>query len=108
MFDPVSVGGLGDKGPVNVVYRSSYSNPFGAHNLVDWGGSSALAEHDELGSETIKKPELPYDSTGDGIPNASAQDAVEPEQAADEFTLDFGTGFDSGAWDVYWNPGAGP
>jgi hypothetical protein len=105
LFDPVSVGGLGEKGPVNVVYRSSYSNPLGSHNLVDWGGSG-LTTHDELpeneGEDTLKRAELPYDSTGDGIPNATASDV----EKADDFLMDFGTEFpDSGAWDVYWNPG---
>ena len=111
LLDPVSVGDLGEKGPKNVVYRTSYglSNP---HQLVQWGGpDGGLTEHDDanlkkegLYDEDEKedyvptKSELPYDKNRDGVP-----DAVRPEQVAPEFNLDFGQDFDSGAWDVYWN-----
>ena len=106
LLDPVSVGGIGSKGPSNVVYRTSYHNPLHSHQLTQWGGpDGGLEAHDdaELEKEHLihKKAELPYDSTGDGVPNVP-----EPAPVADEFSLDFGNDFDSGAWQVYWNEGA--
>ena len=103
LLDPVSVGGIGSKGPKNVVYRTSYHNPIESHKLTQWGGpDGGLEEHDEVQLEkehlTHKRAELPYDTTGDGVPNAP-----EPAPVADEFSLDFGNDFDSGAWKVYWN-----
>ena len=107
VIDPVSVGGLGSKGPKNVVYRGSYRNPLHSHQLTQWGGSEGgLLQHDDAQLEQehlvpSKKAELPYDSTGDGVPNDPGP-TVEPEAVGDEFTLDFGNDFDSGAWKVYW------
>jgi len=105
LLDPVSVGDLGEKGPDNVVYRTSYHNPLHSHQLTQWGGpDGGLAEHDEaqLEKEHLvqekKKAELPYDQDGDGIPDSPKSDPV-----ADEFNLDFGNDFDGGAWKVYWN-----
>ena len=105
LLDPVSVGDLGEKGPNNVVYRTSYHNPLHSHQLTQWGGpDGGLTEHDEaqLEKEHLiqekKKAELPYDQNGDGIPDSPRSDPV-----ADEFNLDFGNDFDSGAWKVYWN-----
>ena len=103
LLDPVSVGGIGSKGPKNVVYRTSYHNPLESHKLTQWGGpDGGLEEHDDaqLEKEHLihKKAELPYDTTGDGVPNDP-----EPAPVADEFSLDFGNDFDSGAWKVYWN-----
>ena len=113
LLDPVSVGDLGEKGPKNVVYRTSYHNPLHSHQLVQWGGpDGGLQEHDdaELKKEGLyeedekedylptKSDDLPYDKNRDGVP-----DAVRPEQVAPEFNLDFGQDFDSGAWNVYWN-----
>ena len=112
LLDPVSVGDLGEKGPKNVVYRTSYHNPLHSHQLIQWGGpDGGLQEHDdaELTQEGLlddekeaylpsKSDDLPYDKNRDGVP-----DAVRPEQVAPEFNLDFGQDFDSGAWDVYWN-----
>ena len=109
LADPVSVGGLGSRGPKNVVYRSSYHNPLQSHKLTQWGGiDGGLDEHDDVALEEEhllshkEKAELPYDRTGDGVPN-DPRPAVEPEAVADEVTLDFGDDFDSGAWKVYWN-----
>ena len=104
LLDPVSVGDLGSKGPKNVVYRTSYRNPLHSHQLIQWGGpDGGLKEHDDaqLEKEHLyqKRDPLPYDSIGDGIP-----DAVEPPApVVPEFTLDFGDGFDGGAWEVHWN-----
>jgi hypothetical protein len=99
------VGDLGEMGPVNVVYRTSYgSNP---HKLVQWGGDTGLAEHDDQGeageSEGVenKKDPLPYDSNRDGVPDdVVAEGPVEPD---DDFVLDFGDDYDDRAWKVYWN-----
>ena len=106
LLDPVSVGGIGSKGPSNVVYRTSYHNPLHSHQLTQWGGpDGGLEAHDdaELEKEHLihKKAELPYDRDGDGVP-----DLPEPDPVANEFSLDFGNDFDSGAWQVYWNEGA--
>jgi hypothetical protein len=102
LLDPVSVGDIGSIGPKNVVYRTSYQNPLHSHQLTQWGGTDGgLKEHDdaELEKEHLihKRAELPYDSTGDGVPNVT-----EHVEVADEFPLDFGNDFDSGAWQVYW------
>ena len=103
LLDPVSVGDLGEKGPSNVVYRTSYTNPFKSHNLMKWGNTDGLAKHDQHDDDEKepvihkKRAELPYDRDGDGVP-----DAPEPKRMDPEFTLDFGNEFDSGAWNVYW------
>jgi hypothetical protein len=109
LLDPVSVGDLGQKGPKNVVYRTSYHNPLHSHQLTQWGGpDGGLQEHDdaELEKEHLlhhkEEAELPYDTTGDGVPNAP-EPAQQSETVGDEFSLDFGNDFDSGAWKVYWN-----
>ena len=107
LLDPVSVGDIGSKGPKNVVYRTSYHNPLHSHKLTQWGGpDGGLEAHDdaELEKEHLfhKKGELPYDRTGDGVPNDPEPDPVATEPAQD-FVLDFGNEFDSGAWKVYWN-----
>ena len=48
VIDPVSVGGIGSKGPKNVVYRGSYRNPLHSHQLTQWGGpDGGLLQHDE-------------------------------------------------------------
>ena len=88
--------------------RTSYHNPLHSHQLIQWGGpDGGLKEHDDVELEKVyllihKKRELPYDTTGDGVPNV-----VEPDEKLDEsageFNLDFGNDFDSGAWKVYWN-----
>ena len=119
LLDPVSVGDIGEMGPKNVVYRTSYHNPLASHKLTQWGGADGgLQAHDdaELEKEHLihKKAELPYDRTGDGVPNAPRPDPVDSGQggelrsnplvaAADDFALDFGNDFDSGGWNVYWN-----
>ena len=103
LLDPVSVGDIGSKGPKNVVYRTSYHNPLESHKLTQWGGpDGGLEAHDDIEKEHLihKRAELPYDRTGDGVPNLP-----EPDPVADEFSLDFGNDFDSGAWKVYWNEG---
>ena len=106
--DPVSVGGLGEMGPKNVVYRSHHKNPLNplnSHSLAQWGGaeSANLSAHDEIESPPPPKeePVLPYDSTGDGLPD-SVEPAPEHESVGEEFNLDFGQDFDSSAWNVYW------
>ena len=104
LLDPVSIGDIGEKGPSNVVYRTSYKDPLHSHNLVKWGGSDGgLETHDAHEKKPhLEKGELPYDTTGDGVPNDPEPDR-EDGVLADEFTLDFGHSFDSGAWKVYWN-----
>jgi hypothetical protein len=98
LLDPVSVGGIGEKGPKNVVYRTSY-NP---HNLVNWGG--ATLEHDEMPAQHHKEEELPYDTTGDGLPNDPVDDR-QPVVSGDDVFLDFGDDYTDdwkvhfGAWD---------
>ena len=54
---------------------------------------------------THKRTELPYDTTGDGIPNSPevGEAGGVGDEMAQEFTLDFGNEFDGGAWTVYWN-----
>ena len=104
LLDPVSVGDLGSKAHV---YRTSYRNPLHSHQLTQWGGpDGGLLEHDdvELEKEHLihKKAELPYDRDHDGVPDDPRPVEKAPE-TADEFLLDFGTEFDSGAWQVYWN-----
>ena len=80
LLDPVSVGDLGEKGPKNVVYRTSYHNPLHSHQLTQWGGpDGGLTEHDDVDLEKEhllihKKGELPYDTTGDGVPNDPVDD----------------------------------
>ncbi len=106
LLDPVSVGDIGSKGPSNVVYRTSYRNPLHSHQLTQWGGpNGGLKQHDdaELEKEHLihKNAELPWDRTGDGVPNV-AEPAVSASKAADDFALDFGNDFDGGAWDSYW------
>ena len=111
LLDPVSIGDIGEMGPTNVVYRTSYKNPLKAHQLEQWGGANGgLLEHDDAQLEnehllTHKRTELPYDTTGDGIPNSpEVGEAGEVgDEMAQEFTLDFGNEFDGGAWNVYWN-----
>jgi hypothetical protein len=105
LLDPVSIGDLGEKGPSNVVYRTSFGDPLHSHKLISWGGDGGLETHDAEPEKTPaihKKAELPYDTTGDGLPNDPEPDR-EDGVLADEFTLDFGHSFDSGAWKVYWN-----
>jgi len=41
--DAVSMGGLGNRAPANVVFRSS-GNPISAHKLAQWQGSSAYQD----------------------------------------------------------------
>jgi hypothetical protein len=109
LLDPVSVGGIGEKGPKNVVYRTSY-NP---HNLVNWGG--ATLEHDEMPAQQHKdarrevpslvrsQEELPYDTTGDGVPN----DPVDDQQLVvpdDDVLLDFGDDY-TDDWKVHFGTG---
>ena len=106
ILDPVSVGDIGTKGPKNVVYRTSYRNPLHSHQLIQWGGpdgGESLTEHDDaqLEKEHLihKQAELPYDRDGDGVPDLPTK----PDPVDQDFTLDFGQDFDSGAWQVYWN-----
>ena len=99
VLDPVSVGGIGDMGPKNVVYRTSFGSPLAAHRLVSWGGADGLAEHDEELGNYSSKDDLPIDTNRDGIPdfvpdNLGAND--------DTFDLDFGTSFNNEVWNVYW------
>jgi hypothetical protein len=105
LLDPVSVGDIGEMGPKNVVYRTSYHNPLHSHQLTQWGGpDGGLEEHDdmELEKEHLfekgESAELPYDHNRDGVPDAPAADPV-----GEDFNLDFGNDFDGGAWQVYWN-----
>ena len=111
LSDPVSLGDLGSKGPVNVVYRNNW-NPITAHKLVQWGGETGLAEHDDLkdepfdtkdeqGSWNVHFTSEGYeDRDGDGVP-----DQEQPvEDPGEDILVDFGDGFDSGAWNVYFNP----
>ena len=110
LTDPVSVGGLGSKGPKNVVYRNNFGaigNPLSSHYLTQWGGDSMLNTHDEdAGTQTVKEDPLPYDRTGDGVPNLAepAGEPAEPVANDDEFLLDFGDNYDGSSWNVYWNP----
>ena len=109
LMDPVSVGGLGSKGPSNAVYRSNYKmNPLDSHKLVQWGGTN-LREHDEDDAPLVKKDELPYDRTGDGVPNLPepAGQPAEPVVNADEFVLDFGDNYDGSSWNEYWDDRGG-
>ena len=46
LSDAVSVGDMGSIGPKTVVYRNNW-NPISAHRLVQWGGDTGLAEHDD-------------------------------------------------------------
>ena len=94
MSDVVSVGDLGSNGPTNVVYRNNW-NPITAHKLVQWGGETGLAEHDEE-SAPIEKAELPVDLNHDGVPDI-------PSTVADDYELDLGDDFDGDSWNVYWN-----
>ena len=108
LTDPVSVGGLGSKGPKNVVYRNNFGaigNPLSSHYLTQWGGDEALNSHDEDAAQTKQKDPLPYDRTGDGVPNLP-EPAGEPTESVandDEFLLDFGDDYDGSSWNVYWN-----
>ncbi|MAD44257.1 MAG: hypothetical protein CMH98_04555 [Oceanospirillaceae bacterium] len=104
LMDPVSVGGLGSRGPRNVVYRGTYHfNPLSAHKLEQWGGAEGLAEHDEpplrpdLVHHTVKG-ELPVDTNRDGVPDSLHGMAV---GAHDDFELDLGQGFDPQSWQQY-------
>ena len=94
LSDVVSVGDLGSNGPSNVVYRNNW-NPITAHKLVQWGGETGLAEHDEE-SAPIEKAELPTDLNHDGVPDI-------PSTVADDYVLDLGDDFDGDSWNVYWN-----
>ena len=114
LSDVVSVGDLGSKGPVNAVYRNNW-NPITAHKLVQWGGETGLEEHDDP-KEDLKETDattkeeagwnVHFTSEGfedrdrDGIPDK--QEDMEP--VGDDIFLDFGDNFDSGAWNVYFNP----
>ena len=104
LTDPVSVGGLGSKGPKNVVYRNNFGaigNPLSSHYLTQWGGDSMLNTHDEdAGIQTKKEDPLPYDRTGDGVPNLAepAGEPAEPVANDDEFLLDFGDNYNDRAW----------
>jgi len=107
LLDPVSVGGIGSKGPKNAVYRTSYHNPLHSHQLTQWGGpDGGLEQHDDVQLEKEhllhKKAELPYDRNHDGVPDAPG-DAETDAPPTDEFVMDFGNEFNSGAWNVYWN-----
>ena len=95
LLDPVSVGGLGEKGPKNVVYRSGYKKK--PHNLVNWGG--AKMEHDEMPAQHHKE-KLPYDTTGDGVPNDPVDDR-QPVVPSDDVLLDFGDDY-TDDWKVHF------
>lgn len=104
LLDPVSVGQLGKMGPSNVVYRSGFKElgPMGTHKLMQWGGATGMHEHDSKPQETLsKRPQLPYDTIGDGVPNDP-----EPAQLGvaqdDGFVLDFGDNY-SDAWQIKWD-----
>lgn len=94
LMDPVSLGGLGERGPKNVVYRTAHGDPLSSHALVQWGGANW--EHDE---------EQPAAQEPQPVAQEPQPAAQEPQPAADEpgFELDFGNSFDAGAWNVYWN-----
>ena len=88
-------------------FRGNMCDQSHSHQLIQWGGpDGGLEAHDDaqLEKEQLyhQKAELPYDTTGDGVPN-DPEPAVDPEPVADEFTLDFGNDFDNGGWKVYWN-----
>ena len=113
LSDPVSVGGIGSIGPKNVVYRNNW-NFVTSHKLVQWGGDTGLAEHDDaaesdLGESSarsqglqapIKKADLPVDYNKDGVPDPPRSSAA---TASDDYQLDLGDDFDAGTWNVYWN-----
>jgi hypothetical protein len=112
LLDPVSVGNLGEIGPTNVVYRTSYLNPLHSHQLSQWGGESGLTEHDDALLQTehllhqergeAHKNELPYDQNRDGVPDDPRHGDAHVE-TADDFLFDFGEEHDSKGWEVYWN-----
>ena len=102
LSDPVSVGGIGSIGPKNVVYRNNW-NFVTSHRLVQWGGDTGLAEHDDAAESEapyIKKAELPADYNRDGVPDPPRSSAG---AASDDYQLDLGDDFDAGSWNVYWN-----
>ena len=106
LLDPVSVGGLGEMGPSNVVYRTGWERGIGTHALLSWGGAN-LDKHD-FDNSTIQKDEdpLPYDRNRDGLPDdppSAEQHVAASNDAADEFALDFGDSYNDSGWQVYWD-----
>ena len=102
LADAVSVGDMGSIGPKNVVYRNNW-NPISAHKLVQWGGDTGLAEHDDARLATdapIKKAELPVDYNRDGIPDPPRSSAG---VVGDDYDLDLGDDFNADSWNVYWD-----
>ena len=102
LSDPVSVGDMGSIGPKNVVYRNNW-NPISAHKLVQWGGDTGLAEHDDARLATdapIKKAELPVDYNNDGIPDSPRSAG---EGVGDDYQLDLGDDFNEQSWNTYWS-----
>ena len=102
LSDAVSVGDMGSIGPKNVVYRNNW-NPISAHRLVQWGGDTGLAEHDDATLATdapIKKAELPVDYNRDGIPDPPRSSAG---VVGDDYDLDLGDDFNADSWNVYWD-----
>ena len=98
LSDPVSVGGIGSIGPQNVVYRNNW-NPLTAHSLTQWGGKGSWSWETDAGEDAapkIKQEEEIVDADNDGVPD----DAM---VVGDDYQLDFGDDFNSGAWRVYFN-----
>ena len=93
LMDPVSVGGIGETGPSNVVYRTDWSfNPLVAHSVSQWGG----AEMPEMEEEKEKDKVFdPFDGAVDtgGLDQKGLGDAL-----GEGVLLDFGDGFDATAF----------
>jgi len=97
LSDIVSIGDLGSKGPSNVVYRNNW-NPLTGHSLTQWGGKGGWSWETDIKEDAapIQKEDDFVDADNDGVPD----DAM---VVGDDYQLDFGEGFDSGAWRVYFN-----
>ena len=105
LLDPISVGGIGSVGPRNVVYRTGWERGLGTHALLSWGGAN-LDKHDFDDTIEQKEDPLPYDQNRDGVPDITAsaeQPVVAPDDAADDFVLDFGDSYNDSGWHTYWN-----
>ena len=97
LMDPVSVGGIGDRGPSNVVYRTDWSfNPLVAHGVSQWAGAEPEEKPEEKQEEKTKEePFDPFDGPVDtgGLDQEGLGDAL-----GDGVLLDFGDSFDAEAF----------